>query len=131
MGFDIYLVGMPRNKRGRLVTDPFSDNGFAIEVNRYDDVAIRRWTVLHEIMHFLLHKNEDPFAPDLNRAGGMHFYDAHEQFQEREANEFVEAIVFGDGALTSAVSLHGLDEEILSKRFGVSIAALRIALSKL
>lgn len=131
MGFDIHLVGMPRNKRGRLVTDPFSANGFAIEVNKYDDVVVRRWTVLHEIMHFLLHKNEDPFAPDLNRAGGLHFYDTNEQLQEREANEFVEAIIFGDGALMSAQSLHGHDEELLSRRFGVSVVALRIALSKL
>jgi Zn-dependent peptidase ImmA (M78 family) len=131
MGFEVYLTELPANIRGRLTPDPFSQNGYKIEVNKNDDVVTRRWTVLHEIMHFLLHRNDDPFAPTLNRAGRGHFYDAHQRQEEREANEAVEAVVFGDGALNAAVSLYGRDESLLAKRFGVSGRTLRIALAKI
>ena len=127
MGFEVYLVDMTPNQRGRLVADAFAKNGYAIEINKNDEVVVQRWTLLHEIMHFLLHRTDDPFAPALNRAGGMHFYDAHEKQQEREANEAVEALVFGDGALKFALGLHGENERILAKQFGVSVRALQIA----
>lgn len=131
MGFDVVLSDLPRNIRGRLTTDPFAVNGYAIEVNRRDDVTVRRWTVLHEMMHFLLHKPDDPFAFDMHRAGGGHFYDQDQMRQERDANASVEGLVFGDGALKAAISLHGENKERLCRHFGVSEKTLEIALSKL
>lgn len=131
LGFDVHLVALPKNVRGRLEVDPFADNGFRIEVNKDDDVRTQRWTVLHEIMHFYLHKREDPFALGVHRAGGDHFYNSDELHEEREANAFTEALIFGDGALEAAVSLHGHDLNVLAHRFGVSVATITIALSKL
>jgi Zn-dependent peptidase ImmA (M78 family) len=128
MGFEVYLVEMAPSQRGRLVADAFSQNGYAIEINKNDDVVVKRWTLLHEVMHFFLHRSDDPFAPQLNRAGGSHFYDLHEKQQEREANEAVEALIFGDGALAAAITLHGENEAALAKHFGVSVKALQIAL---
>jgi DNA-binding GntR family transcriptional regulator len=55
----------------------------------------------------------------------------HELSEEREANLMTEAIFFGDGALTAAVSLHGDDEDKLGRHFGVSPESVRIALKKL
>lgn len=131
LGFDLYLKNLPKNLRGRLERDTFAENGYRIEVNAQDDVRTRRWTVLHEIIHFLLHRRDDPFAEALNRAGPLHFYDHHEMREEQEANEFTEALVFGDGALEAAVSLHGRNLETLSRHFGVSVATMKIALGKL
>jgi hypothetical protein len=131
LGFDVYLLDLPRNVRGRLEADTFAENGYRIEVNKRDDVQTRRWTVLHEIMHFFLHRRDDPFAIGLHRAGGGHFYDAQERQEEREANEFTEALVFGESALSAAASLHGKDLVRLAKHFGVSIETVRIALSRL
>jgi len=55
----------------------------------------------------------------------------HEQREEREANEFAEALIFGDGALKAALGLYGRDEAMLARHFGVSVRALQIALGKL
>ncbi len=131
LGFDVYLVDLPNEIRGRLIADPFSENGYSIEVNRNDSVVVRRWTVLHEIMHFLLHRNDDPFAPAMHRAGAEHFYDREEQQQERDANLSVEALIFGDGALEAAISLFGRDIAALCKHFGVSSRVMEISLAKL
>ena len=130
LGFDVLLCEMPRSERGRLVKDGFSENGYRIEVNSADDVRTRRWTVLHEIVHWLLHRDDDVFAFDKFRAGKMHFYDADQLREEREANEFAEALIFGDGALDAAIGLWGDDLEQLAKYFGVSKQTLGIALNK-
>lgn len=130
LGVDVYLIELPRNVRGRLVTDTFSDSGYAVEINRADDVRVRRWTLLHELVHFLIHRPDDPFAPALNRANGSHLYLAHELKQEAEANEFAEALVFGDGALEAALGLFGEDLHELARHFGVTRSVMQIALKK-
>jgi Zn-dependent peptidase ImmA (M78 family) len=131
LGVQVVLRDLPRSQRGRLVRDPFEDCGFVIEVNSSDDVRTRRWTVLHELMHWLLHRRKDMLAAPQFRAGASHFYDASEATEEKECNEFVEALIFGDGALRAGVSLMGRDVSVLSKHFGVSDRALQIALAKL
>lgn len=131
LGLDVYLVDLPAACRGRLEVDTFAESGFRIEINRRDGVRVRRWTVLHEVMHFLLHRRDDPFAPSLHRAGLGHFYDQGELIEEREANTFVEARVFGDGALEGAVGLFGKDIGRLAAHFGVTTLAVEIALKKL
>ena len=131
LGFDVRMVKMRKDQRGRLVRDTFSGNGYRIEVNEADDVRTRRWTVLHEIMHAYLHARDDPFAmPQYRAAGQVHFYDDTELREEREANLAVEALIFGDGALAGAMGLFGRDEEKLARHFGVSVATLKIALHK-
>ena len=131
LGFDILLREMRQSERGRLVSDPFSNSGYRIEVNSSDDVRTQRWTVLHEIMHGLLHKKDDPLAFDQYRAGRSHFYTKDELAEEREANGYTEALVFGDGALQAALSIYGRDEEKLAWHFGVSVPTLVIAMAKL
>jgi Zn-dependent peptidase ImmA (M78 family) len=127
LGFDVYLVDLPKSVRGRLVQDSFSENGHRIDVNKDDDVETRRWSVLHEVMHFFLHPRHDLLASPQFRAGRTHFYDADEERQEREANAGVEALIFGDGALNAAIALHGDNEPLLARRFGVSLQTLRQA----
>ncbi|WP_333816983.1 ImmA/IrrE family metallo-endopeptidase [Tabrizicola sp.] len=131
LGFDVVLTTMRKGQRGRLVQDAFAANGYRIEVNEGDDTVTRRWTVLHEMIHALIHRRHDPFASDQYRAGPAHFYMEDELEEEREANAFVEALVFGDGALAASVSLHGRDISKLAQRFGVSAKTMEIALQKL
>jgi Zn-dependent peptidase ImmA (M78 family) len=131
LGFDVSLELLPSGVRGRLERDPFAQNGYRIVVNSADDVIVRRWTVLHELVHYFLHRRDDPFAAALHRAGSGYFYDEDELKEEREANEFTEALVFGDGRLEAAVGLWGSDTERLSRYLGVSEAAVKIALKKL
>jgi Zn-dependent peptidase ImmA (M78 family) len=131
LGFDVVMTKMRKGQRGRLVQDAIAANGYRIEVNEDDDTATRRWTVLHELIHALIHPRHDPFAAEQYRAGPAHFYLEDELEEEREANAFVEALVFGDGALAAGVSLHGGDVKKLAHSFGVSIKTMEIALRKL
>ncbi len=131
LGFDVRMISMPKSMRGRLVSDTFADSGFAIEVNELDDVRTRRWTVLHELMHAFLHRRDDPFAADQHRATGHHFYDFDEIEEEREANAFVETLIFGENALSAARSLLGDNLAKLARHFGVSEVTVAKVLKKL
>jgi len=117
LGLDVYEVDLPRHVRGRLQQDPFAEAGYRIEVNMHDNVVVRRTTVLHELMHFFLHPKDDVFATQY-RAGRDHFYLSDELAEEREANEALMVLLFGDGALEAAIGLYGQDREKLAKHFG-------------
>ena len=129
LGFDVYLVDMPKSERGRLDSDPFAESGYRIEVNANDDVKTRRWSVLHELMHFYLHPSADIFAAKHRSGDFGHFYDSQEVMQEREANNAVEALIFGDGALEAALSLYGDDNLKIARHFGTSLVTVTIARS--
>ena len=130
-GISVVLRPLPTSVRGQLARDPFEDSGFVIEVNEADDVRTRRWTVLHELMHWLLQPRPDPLAEPQFRAGGAHFYSGAELREEREVDEFVEALIFGDGALAAALDLFGDDHDALARHFGVSRPTLFRALRRL
>lgn len=130
LGLDVHQVDLPKGMAGRLVPDPFSDSGYAIEVNRHHSVRSRRFTVLHEIGHFLLHADAtDPLADAmlLSRSDDEFYFD---QTQEREANDVADVLLFGDGALAAAVSLYRGDVENLAKYFGVTENMIRVAMRK-
>jgi Zn-dependent peptidase ImmA (M78 family) len=127
---DIHQVDLPIKFAGRLIADPFSDSGYAIEVNKRHSVVSRRFTVLHELGHFLLHVDRsDPlFEPmNLNR-GDEEFY--FEEKQEREANDFADVVMFGDGALEAAITLLNNDDVKVARYFGVSEAMVVVAKRK-
>ncbi|MFC4733292.1 ImmA/IrrE family metallo-endopeptidase [Salipiger abyssi] len=130
LGIDVHQVDLPARMGGRLVSDPFTESGYAIEVNRAHSVVSRRFTVLHEIGHFLLHVNhKDPLFDGLNlNRGDDEFY--FELSQEQEANAVADVLLFGDGALEAASSLHGGDRVKLAKYFGVSVAMIEVAMKK-
>ncbi|WP_147094933.1 ImmA/IrrE family metallo-endopeptidase [Roseovarius sp. TE539] len=130
LGLDVYQVELPKGMAGRLVSDPFSDSGYAIEVNRQHSVLSRRYTVLHEIGHFLLHADvTDPLADAmlLSRSDDEFYFN---QSQEWEANNVADVLLFGDGALAAAVSLHRGDVKKLAKYFGVTENMIRVAMRK-
>jgi hypothetical protein len=130
LGFDVSLCRLPKGMAGRLVQDPFSQNGYRIEVNEKGTIQSQRWAVLHEIGHFFLHVDRaDPFAVDmhLDRSSNAFYADLT---QEREANEFAEALLFDDGALRAATSLRGGNVANLAHHFGVSERVIEIALNK-
>ncbi len=132
LGFEVELRSLPRGVSGFLESDAFGTKGFRIVINEDHSVVRRRWTVLHEIAHYYLHpEHTDPLAPEAFRAdvaGVGHFYLSEELIEEREANEWVEAIVFEQSALKAAISMHGRNYTSISKIFGVSEQTLKIAI---
>lgn len=134
LGFIVDLRALPTGVSGFLEADIVSEKGFRIVVNERHSVTRRRWTVLHEIAHYYLHPDHhELLAGDAFRAdadGVEHFYTTEELTEEREANAWVEALVFEANALKSMRSLFKDNYAEIAKRFGVSEAALRIALKR-
>ena len=135
LGFEVEFANLPNGISGYLADEPFAPNGKKIVVNANHPVTRQRWTTLHEIAHYYLHpRYTDPFAPETHRAGvasADHFYATDEELlEEREANEWVEAVVFEQSALKAAVSMHGDDMRAIARNFGVSIETLKIRLNK-
>lgn len=134
LGFNVEVRSMPRTVSGYLEADITARKGFRVAVNKWHNVVRRRFTVLHEIAHFYLHPQySDPLAPTAHRAdvGGLeHFYLEEDLIEEREANLWVEAIVFEQEALKAALTLHGNDHHAVARKFGVSRETLSIALAR-
>ena len=127
LGFDVLRVPNLGKMSGRLLKDPFAENGFLIEVNKNHSIQAQRWAVLHEIGHFFLHiVKDDPFADDMAfDASGETFY--VNMNEEIEANSFAEAVLFGDGALKAANSKYGGNNKEIAHHFGVSEKVIQIA----
>ena len=130
LGVDVHRTELPRGMAGRLVQDPFTESGYAIEVSKSHDVRSQRFTVLHELGHFLLHADRtDIFAEPfhLNRSSEEFYFDL---MQEQEANDFADALLFGDGALAAAHSLYRGDVVLIAHYFGVTEPMVKIASKK-
>lgn len=130
LGFIVQRKRLPKGMAGRLVQDPFAENGYCIEVNERHSVESQRWTVLHEMGHYFLHANHrDPLADPtfLDRSASAFYTNTNE---EREANQFAAVLLFGDGALEGARGSSGNDKERLAKLFGVSVKTIEIALKQ-
>ncbi|NSX55668.1 ImmA/IrrE family metallo-endopeptidase [Parasulfitobacter algicola] len=131
LGFSVERQALPFGVNGMLKQDPFSDNSYCIVVNEKLSIEAQRFAVLHEMGHYFRHeKHDDPLAYakyfDLSEAA---FY--VDKSEEREANEFAEALLFGNGQLVAAHTICLGDISKLAKYFGVTQAVVKVALVKL
>jgi Zn-dependent peptidase ImmA (M78 family) len=127
LGLDVDLVELERGQSGFLKPDTFAESGYCIVVNRHHSVRRRRFTVLHEIMHFLFHTDHsDPLAEGSARdLSDRHFYRADELIQEREANQGAAVLLFGEGVLSCAMAHFGGDIPAVARSFGISEIVVR------
>lgn len=116
---------MPRGASGKLYPDPSSDAGWSIGVNASDSPTRKRFTIAHEIAHFLLHRQDirggvidDPLYRSEHLSGG----------QEAEANRFAADILMPYGLLEEFASRGITNIERLARAFGVSTQAMKIRL---
>lgn len=131
LGIRVYSVDWPNTDRanGRIFRDPVQGglSGYAILVNRNHNRARRRFTIAHEIAHYILHENQ---IGDGVNAPGLDRSLVPEQI-EVEANQLAEKILMPqnlvrekfDGGMTA------LDD--LANKFDVSLGAMAITLSKI
>ncbi len=122
LGLDVDMVDLDRGQSGFLKPDTFAESGYCIVVNRHDGIRRRRFTVLHEIMHFLLHTDlDDPLAEGSARdLSERQFYTADQLAQEKEANQSAAVLLFGEGVLSAAMSHFQGDTRKVADSFGVS-----------
>ena len=84
----------------------------------------RRFTIAHEIGHFVLHPRR--LAPE--RGGGGN---AAWQAQEREADQFAAELLMPEHLVREAVVTQGPDVDRLAGRFEVSRQAMQVRLRRL
>lgn len=56
LGLKVVVAALPMNISGLIQPDPEAD-GYLIKVNRFEPKARQRFTIAHEIAHFLLHRD--------------------------------------------------------------------------
>lgn len=103
--------------------EPMGD-GYAIVLHGDSDERRRRFTIAHEIGHYVLH----PGRPRMERGG--HVTEAG-RLEEREADVFAAELLMPEALVREAVYEQGLDVGRLSDRFLVSRRAMQVRLKYL
>ncbi len=127
LGIEVKVSSLPLNVSGQI-----SKNGsrYEIKINRHESRQRQRFTLAHELAHFLLHRDIiDSMGGKLT--DNVLYRSGASESIEYEANRLASQIVMPEQALQSAVSLYGenLSEttvELLAEQFGVSKAAMEI-----
>ena len=105
---------------GEAALQPLGD-GHAIVVRGASNERRRRFTIAHEVGHFVLHPGR--LAPE--RGGAVN---AAWQLQEREADQFAAELLMPEDLVREAVHQHGGDVSRLADRFEVSRPAMQARL---
>lgn len=131
LGLTVISATLPAGISGEIRPSKEVTGKYEIRVNRHDAPVRQRFTVAHEIAHFLLHKDaigsgiEDDALYRSNLSN----------FREAEANRLAAILLIPDKQLEIALSeakLLGFDAKDLpnhlAKEFNVSEAAMKIRL---
>lgn len=129
LGLRLRGATLPAGISGEIRPDPESAGGFLVRVNKHDSPRRQRFTVAHEIAHFLLHRGQigQGITDDVLYRSGM------SDFREAQANRLAADILMPqplvDQWLRTAEML-GVDDVVgyLADRFDVSEASMRIKL---
>lgn len=129
LGLDVQLAVLPSNISGVIKPSALEDGKFVVLINRYDNEPRRRFTIAHEIGHFLLHREK--ITGDGITDSVLYRSNLSDSI-EREANLFAADLLMPQPKISEAVK--GLDykngEGIpeLAEKFNVSLAAIRARL---
>lgn len=126
LGLSIYeLSNMGTGMSGKLYQDRRSPSGFSIGVNAADSYTRKRFTIAHEIAHFMLHRDDildgvvdDAFYRSEHLSGA----------QETEANKFAADILMPYHLVQAMAKRGVVNVDALAGKFGVSSQAMSIRL---
>lgn len=130
LGVDVKISSLPLNISGQISK---TAAGYEIKINRHESRQRQRFTLAHELAHFLIHRDT------IDRLGGtltdnvLYRSGAPENI-EFEANRLAAQIVMPEKALRQEYSKYGdqISEamvELLAEHFGVSKAAMEIRMA--
>lgn len=130
LGLDVKISSLPLNISGQISR---TLSGYEIKINRHESRQRQRFTLAHELAHFLIHRDT------IDRLGGtltdnvLYRSGASENI-EYEANRLAAQIVMPEEALRREQARYGnqISEamvELLAERFGVSKAAMEIRMA--
>lgn len=111
---------------------PSESGGFVIKVNRHDPKRRQRFSVAHELSHFLLHRDQigDGITDDVLYRSSL------SDWREAEANRLAADILMPDALVRQQIEAaheKGVGDIVLylADEFAVSEAAMRIKLENL
>ena len=123
LGLKIYAEQLEDGVFGKLVRDSNVPSGFSIHVNAYDSPARKRFTIAHEISHYILHKdliNVEIVDMTMYRSMLSSEY-------ETQANRLAAEILM-PANLVKREFANDQDVTSLARKFDVSLAAMEIRL---
>lgn len=128
LGVKVLLSTLPRGTSGQIGQE---DGEFVIRVNRHEAKHRQRFTLAHEIAHFLLHREK--IVADGGWSENVLLRSGQPAQIEYEANRLASDLVIPSALLSGAVKDYSgpvTDEiiEDLARRFGVSTTAMEIKL---
>ena len=129
LGLEVYRSSLKPSISGLIEPSDTAGSGYRIRINRHELSERQRFTLAHEIAHFLLHKD--------SIGGGVVdsvLYRSNlSSIKEVEANKLAAKIIMPMASVRlERQKLEGLDEEetaiALAEKFRVSLPAMRIRL---
>lgn len=137
LGLKVFEDDLPFCEAGYLEYAPSaeSQSGYRIVVNKNHRPEKQRFTVAHEIAHFVLHRNEpseEVLFERLHRLGSRSLYllDAEEDM-EQEADAFAVHLLMPAGLVRNESRKPGMSCRELARSFQVSNRAMEIRLEEL
>lgn len=136
LGIDVYKTKLPEDVSGFIKRDP-KDNTYAIYVNRNHSLTRRRFTIAHEIAHFLLHRkildnigivdrNIDAIDNCMYRSNGI------SDEKEVQANKLAASLLMPESTIENLIRNDKVNTvEDLAERLNVSPCAMAIRLKSL
>lgn len=140
LGIDIIEYNLGDGASGVLLID---NNKATIGLNPNDPTVRQRFTISHEIGHFILHRKDNNLFVDKDFLIKQYrnpniAYTAEEYKQEQQANSFAAALLMPKHLLEAEMAQIDLDDyneleliEHLAKKFQVSIAAMSFRIANL
>lgn len=130
LGLKVSLATLQHGISGQIKPDALAPAGFAIRINRHEAKTRQRFTLAHEIAHFLLHKDKLQNGISetvLYRADGI------TNTEEVEANQLAASILMPSSEIGKKIAeFEGLEGNDLvasmAEHFRVSQDAMRIRL---
>lgn len=128
LGVKVLLSTLPRGTSGQIGQE---DGEFVIRINRHEAKHRQRFTLAHELAHYLLHR--DKIVAEGGWSENVLLRSGQPANIEYEANRLASDLVLPSDQLSTATSEYTgpLTSEIiedLARKFGVSTAAIEIKL---
>jgi len=128
LGVKVLLSTLPRGTSGQIGQE---DGEFVIRINRHEAKHRQRFTLAHELAHFLLHR--DQIVADGGWSENVLLRSGQPAEIEYEANRLASDLVIPSAELAAATTEYSgpMTSEViedLARRFAVSTAAMEIKL---
>lgn len=129
LGLRLRAATLPAGISGEIRPDPSAPAGYVIRVNRHDSAGRQRFTIAHEISHYLLHEEfiGDGITDDILYRSEI------SDWKEAQANRLAADILMPDDLVSAWLDRAralGVEDitSYLAEKFEVSEGAMRIRL---